>query len=148
MILDTLENSGRYESAHPLFKKAFEFLKSNAGQFDQLGNRIEIEGEKLFAIKVWDKGRGKAASPLEAHHKYIDVQYTVSGEDLIGWSPVSGGMAGQGYDEKKDLELYDDTPDQWFRHPQGTFMIFFPEDGHAPMATESHVSKLVVKVRV
>ena len=29
MILDTLENSGLYESIHPRFKKAFDYLKNN-----------------------------------------------------------------------------------------------------------------------
>jgi biofilm protein TabA len=145
MIFDSIENSRRYDGCHPLFEKAFNFLKS-VGDVSLLGNRIEIEGDALFAIKVCDKGRGKADSPLETHRKYIDVQYTVSGEDLIGWKPVPNGTAGRGYSEEKDLELYDGTPDQWISHPQGTFMIFFPEDGHAPMATESHVTKVVVKV--
>ncbi|MEN8253992.1 MAG: YhcH/YjgK/YiaL family protein [Verrucomicrobiota bacterium] len=146
MIFDSLENSGRYENAHPLFKAAFDFLKS--ADLEQLDERTEIDGDKIFALKVVDKGRGKAASPVETHRKYIDVQYTVAGEDLMGWKPVPAGTAGQGYSEEKDLEFHAGEPDQWIRHPQGTFMVFFPEDGHAPMATEEHVSKLVVKVRV
>lgn len=147
MIFDRLENSVRYEAAHPLFKKAFDFLKS-AGDLEQLADRIEIDGDNMFAIKIVDKGRGKAASPVETHRKYIDVQYTVAGEDLIGWKAIPAGTAGQGYSKEKDLDFFDGEPDQWIRHPQGTFIVFFPEDGHAPMATESDVSKLVVKVRV
>ncbi len=145
MILDSIENSDRYAGCHPLFEKAFEFLKT-VGEVSGTEGRIEIDGDDLFAITVCEKGRGKDASPLETHRKYIDVQYTVSGEDLIGWKPVPNGTAGRGYSDEKDLELYDGTPDQWIRHPQGTFMIFFPEDGHAPMATESRVTKVVVKV--
>ncbi len=147
MILDSIENSGRYAGCHPLFEKAFKFLKS-VGDVSEMGPRIEIEGDNLFTMTVCDKGRGKEASPLETHRKYIDVQYTVRGEDLIGWKSVPDGTAGRGYSDEKDLELFDGTPDQWIRHPQGTFMIFFPEDGHAPMATESHVTKVVVKVAV
>ena len=29
MIIDTLENAGKYTSVHPLFAKAFEFLNSS-----------------------------------------------------------------------------------------------------------------------
>jgi biofilm protein TabA len=147
VILDSIENSNRYAGCHPLFKEAFEFLKS-VGDVSGMEGRIEIDGDNLFAITVCDKGRGKDASPLETHRKYIDIQYTVSGEDLIGWKPVPGGTAGQGYNVEKDIEFFDGEPDQWILHPQGTMMIFFPEDGHAPMATESHVTKLVVKVKV
>ena len=146
MILDSLKNSGRYESVHPLFKAAFVFLKS-AGDVDRLDGRIEIDGDNLFVLKVCDRGRGKAASPLETHRKYIDIQYTVAGEDLVGWKPIPLGTAGQGYNEEKDLEFHSGEPDQWIAHPVGTFMVFFPEDGHAPMATEAHATKLVVKVK-
>jgi YhcH/YjgK/YiaL family protein len=147
MILDSLENSDRYAGCHPLFEKAFAFLKSVSDP-GLLENKTEIDGDALFAIKVCDKGRGKAASPLETHRNYIDIQYTAAGEDLIGWKPVRPGTPGRGYSAEKDLELYDHKPDQWIHHPQGTFCIFFPEDGHAPMATEGHVTKVVVKVRV
>jgi YhcH/YjgK/YiaL family protein len=147
MIFDSLENSGRYTGCHPLFEQAFTFLKS-VGDAGLLENKTEIAGDSLFAIKVCDKGRGKAASPLETHRKYIDIQYTAAGEDLIGWKPVPAGTAGQGYSAGNDLELYSDDPDQWILQPQGTFCIFFPEDGHAPMATENHVTKVVVKVKV
>lgn len=147
MILDSLKNSGRYVGCHPLFEKAFAFLKS-VGDAGLVKNKIEIDGDSLFAIKVCDMGRGKAASPLETHRNYIDIQYAAVGEDLIGWRPVPLGTPGHGYNAEKDLELYDHKPDQWIIHPQGTLMIFFPEDGHAPMAAEGHVTKIVVKVKV
>lgn len=146
MILDSLDNSARYESTHPLFRAAFDFLKS--ADFGKIEDWTEIDGDNLFALKVADRGRGKAMSALETHRQYIDVQYTVAGEDLVGWKAVPAGMAGQGYSGEKDLEFHDGEPDQWIPHPAGMFMVFFPEDGHAPMATESHVSKLVVKVKV
>lgn len=147
MILDSLQNSGRYTGCHPLFEKAFAFLKS-VGDAGLLEDKTEIDGDALFAIKVCGKGRGKAASPLETHRNYIDIQYTAAGADVVGWKPLPSGTSGCGYNAEKDLELYDLKADQWLVHPQGTFMIFFPEDGHAPMATGCHVTKVVVKVRV
>ena len=63
MILNSLENSGRYESALPLFKQAFDFLKS-AGDISRFDDRIEIDGDKLFSLKVSGQGRGAAKKKI------------------------------------------------------------------------------------
>jgi beta-galactosidase beta subunit len=44
--------------------------------------------------------------------------------------------------------LYSDTPDTYFSLKDGQFVIFFPEDVHAPMLGEGLIKKLVVKIPV
>ena len=146
MILDRLENAERYENIHPGFKAAFEFLRTA-----DLGNlpegRNDIDGNRMYAVVVQDLGKGRDGSHLETHRKYVDIQFDLSGCDCIGWKhiPVAERKA---YDEKKDVELHDDPPELWLETPPGTFVIFFPEDAHAPMEGEGMLHKVIVKVAV
>ena len=145
MILDTLDNAATYHPLHPGFAAAFKFLRSPAARGLTAG-RHAIDGDRLYAMVIRDKGRGKAAAKLETHRRYIDIQFTAEGCDVIGWSPLGLVKQGAGYDAKGDAELFADVPAVWFQTPPGTFAIFFPEDAHAPMAAEGAVHKIVVKV--
>jgi biofilm protein TabA len=44
--------------------------------------------------------------------------------------------------------FYADAPDMHFSLKDGQFVIFYPEDVHAPMIGEGPIKKLVVKVRI
>jgi biofilm protein TabA len=147
MILDTLDNAKLYYGCHPLFEQAFEFLRS-AGKGEQLSGKSEIGDTGLFVLKVSRAGKDKSQVPLEAHRKYIDIQCSVAGCDVIGWKPMADADTGRGYDAAKDIEFYDQPPVTWVDVREGMFAVFFPGDGHAPMATPEHITKLVVKVPV
>ena len=147
MILDTLSNADRYASLNPLFPAAIAFLRSDRAHSLPTG-RYEIDRDRLYAMVIRDKGRGKAAAKLETHRRYIDIQFTVDGCDAIGWSHAGPKLKGGGYDAKGDAELYPGEPDVWTETPPGHFAIFFPEDAHAPMAGEGPLHKIVVKVAV
>ena len=47
MILSHISDSERYESLHPLFKKVFDYIKSNDLLHASIG-RIVLEGDTLF----------------------------------------------------------------------------------------------------
>jgi YhcH/YjgK/YiaL family protein len=52
------------------------------------------------------------------------------------------------YNEEKDVQLYLDQPDTFFSLTDHQFVIFFPEDVHAPMIGEGEITKMVIKVRI
>jgi YhcH/YjgK/YiaL family protein len=56
------------------------------------------------------------------------------------------------YDETKDfLSLQGEGREDFFRIPQGTFVILFPQDAHMPgiaVSTPQPVKKFVVKVAI
>ncbi|MCZ6680923.1 MAG: YhcH/YjgK/YiaL family protein [Candidatus Poribacteria bacterium] len=148
MILDRLENASRYFSLHPGFEMGFDFLKQHDLAQLKVGQN-EIAGERLYAMAVRAQGKGKNAAIFEAHRKYIDIQFTVSGSDDIGWeSRDACEPDNQGYNAESDVQLYSNSPALWVTVPQGYFAIFFPEDVHAPMGTDEAVDKVVVKVAV
>ncbi len=149
MILDTLQNSAAAEALHAHFPKAFARLRELALQSNLAEGRIDIEGDDIYAVVIKDICKSKDEARTETHRRYIDIQYTIDGVDLIGWMPASECVSPLGYDEQKDLEFYEDRPANWFEVKQGHFAVFFPADAHAPMANEGRaLTKIVVKIAV
>ena len=145
MIIDRLEYADRYVSLHPLFGNAFRYLHESAQDLEP--GRHEIIGDQLFAICERAVGRGEENSPVESHRRYIDIQFVVSGEERFGWIPVSHcHQPTADFDSQRDIGFFHDRPMNWVKVPAGFFVIFFPEDGHAPLAGEGDVHKVVVKV--
>jgi biofilm protein TabA len=87
MILDTLANADRYLALHPLFPRAFEFLRSTDLAALAPGRHV-IDGESLFAIVEACPGRTRAEAKLECHRRYIDIQLVLEGTDEMGWKPL------------------------------------------------------------
>lgn len=88
---------------------------------------------------------------MEAHKKHIDVQYMISGEELVGHALFSGQTPSKEYSEEEDYILFGELPSFFTRMAEGTFMIFFPTDLHMPcikVNESKKVKKAVVKVRI
>ena len=148
MIVDKLENCRRYGALHSLFNRAFDFLRDP--QLAHLADgKHEIVGQQLFVIVARDAGRGRENAMLEFHRKYIDIQFVIANEDVIGWKPTSDCQrVSQPYDAERDLGFFFDRPITWLSVPEGAFAIFFPEDAHAPLVVDGNVHKAVVKIAV
>jgi len=146
MILDSLTNAGRYTALHTKFATVFAFLADPSVRALESG-RIEIEGKDVYAIASAGSGKAAADARLEAHHRYIDVHYLVSGRESMGWKSVERCLdTEQPYDDEKDIILYSDDPAIWFTIHPGSFAVFFPWDAHAPMVSGGAVRKIVAKV--
>lgn len=146
MILDRLQHAAVYESMFPLLARGFAFLTEQDLTQLQPG-KVEIDGERLFAIVAAEEGRGREQALLEAHRKYLDIQYVVSGTDQIGWTPIDECQRVKlEYDATRDVALFYDRPETWLVLPAGSFAIFLPQDAHAPLAGSGRVHKVVVKV--
>jgi len=86
----------------------------------------------------------------EAHKKYIDLQYIVSGEERMYHSPLSLLAVKELYNETKDVEKLTGPDDQAVIVRAGDFAIFFTHDGHKPNCSNGRdqaVKKVVVKIR-
>ncbi len=150
MIIDTLSNSEKYNSIHPSFAKAFEYIKSqNLATIED--GKFEIDGDKLRAIVSNKKGMTAAESiaKFECHDKHIDIQLCIKGKETMGWKPRGDCKEQKGeYNPEKDVVFYNDAPDMYFDLTNNQFAIFFPEDVHAPMIGESEIKKMVIKVKI
>ncbi len=148
MILDSLTNADRYCALHPLFARAFDYLRTtNLAAIDS--GRFNIDGENLIAIFSKGAGRERSSAKLECHRRYIDIQYIISGTDEMGWKslrdchqPVSE------FNNEKDIQFFNDTADAWVAAPTGSFCLFFPSDAHAPLVSSGEIHKVVLKIAV
>lgn len=148
MILDTLTNSARVEILHPLFKQAFDYLK--ATDFSKVEDgKIELDGQRLTASIASLSGKEKDEASIETHAKYIDIQAPLLGVEKIGWKAGSELQEESvPYDETKDIAFYVDRPTAYTKIYPGQFVVYFPEDGHAPCIGQGAIRKVVIKVLV
>lgn len=146
MILDRLDNADRYAEMHPRFQAAFDLLR----EFDfesAPDGPAEIDGKRLTLNVLRRELKAQEDAVLEAHERYVDIQYVVSGDELFGWKATGDcQQPTQAYDPAKDVILFEDEPDAYFPLLEGTFVVFFPGDAHAPMVGEGDIEKIVVKV--
>ena len=150
MIVDTIQNASKYYSTHPLFAKAFEYIRKTDLDTIEMG-RYDIDGDMLKAIFSNKKGMTAAESiaKFECHNKHIDIQLCIDGVEQIGWKKKKKCKTENGsYNAEKDVQLYSDQPDMFFTLTNGQFAIFFPEDVHAPMIGDNEIKKLVIKVKI
>lgn len=148
MVLDSLKNSERIECLHPLFKQAFDYIKS--ADFSKMEDgKYELDGNRLFVSVASIFGKDKKEAAIETHKKYIDIQLPLLGVEKIGWKAGSELQEESvPYNEEKDIAFYVDRPTAFTKIYPGQFAIYFPEDGHAPGIGEGAIRKVVVKVRV
>jgi biofilm protein TabA len=148
MILDAAPQFARYTSLHPLLPRVLPLLDPDR-LLTLAPGRHAVDGERLYLSIEHASGRGRDGARLEAHRRYLDVQYTIAGTEEIGWTPLAdAGPSAGGYDAARDIAFYGARPHTWLSVPPGSFAIFFPDDAHAPLAAAGPVKKLIVKIAV
>ena len=148
IVINKLQHAERYYNVHPAFEKAFTFLRQK-GLAELPSDRYEIDGDRLFCMIDKGPGRSRSEAKLEAHRKYIDIQYVIAGTDEMGFKPTADcKLTDTSYDADKDIEFFKDQPDSWTPVPAGSFVIFFPQDAHAPLVSSEEIHKAVLKIAV
>ena len=88
----------------------------------------------------------------EAHRQYADVQYVVSGREIVRCKPLEQVVESIPYDAAKDAARYTDCPGADLVIGEGYFLVVFPDDAHEPcLAVDGQpapVKKVVMKVPV
>jgi biofilm protein TabA len=148
MIIDTLKNAPKYYSIHPLFEKAFEYIRSTDLK-NAKDEKVDIsDGLKAIFSNAPGKTKEASMAKFECHNKNIDIQLCIDGVERIGWKPREKCANPNGdYNAEKDVLFFNDSPDMFFQLTNTQFAIFFPEDVHAPMIGEGNIKKLVMKVK-
>lgn len=151
MIVTTMEQLRSYESLHPGFRRAFDALRTAAGEAFQTGRR-PLDGEDLYLVGLEYGTKPVGEAVYESHRRYIDVMLLLSGEELVGSAPARrAGELLRPYSEKGDAMLTKGGEGcSMIRLGPGDVAVFFPEEAHAPgLAADGAgtVRKLIAKVR-
>ena len=130
--------------------QAFNFLKTADLNNLPIGTQ-ELEGKHLFiAVSEYDS-KDKADTRYESHRKYIDIQYVIEGEELIGITTLDKAKVEVPYNEEKDIAFYAFDGGDYRKATPEKFLIFFPENVHRPSIKVNEnvpVKKAVVKILI
>ena len=155
MIVDHIKNHANYMHLPIGIQRAIEYLGSTDFTFVESG-QYELDGKNLVSIVNRYTTKLPEKAVWESHRKYIDVQFIAGGEERFGHAQLESASAPAvktPYSSEKDVIFYEPGTET-FAAPTGTFMIFYPDDIHAPglavgtPPTPREVVKVVVKVAV
>ena len=151
MIFDTISNSELYLGVNDKLRAAFDFIKKAVKEKLPIG-KYELMGSSLYAMVQEYDTKSAEGALYEAHKRYIDLQYVVSGEEIIDVLNIADTTLVTDYVEADDYALYS-AKRRGVRlvMKDGDFAIFYPEDTHMPGLLSDKVSsvkKIVVKIAV
>lgn len=140
------------QSASPHVAKWIEFLAHLDVHALQPG-RHDIDGINYYNVDD-SVTAPKEERKIEAHKEYIDIQFVVNGEEIIQHHPLC--------DLGEPIESYPDRDCWFYQAPsdgetdipmtEGTYAIFWPQDGHralcAPSGNGGNVLKVIIKVHI
>jgi YhcH/YjgK/YiaL family protein len=151
MILDTIDNTHLYLGLHPRFARAFEVLRDKTLSQKQDG-KYAVDGEKIYYTIQQYTTKPLSEGNLEAHRKYIDIQFLLAGVEILGYAPLKGLTTAEVYNPQKDIAFFN-TPKEItkVKLEPGLFCILFPDDAHLPcrqLAGPTEVQKVVIKIKI
>ena len=149
MVLDSIENAERYLHLGEGIAKALHYIQNNDLTKVQPG-KFELDNDRLVMNVFEFEATNTNACRLEGHRRYIDLQYWVTGSELMGHEVLNAQPVLEAYNDKTDCIFYD-CNSSFSRVLPGTFVIYFPTDLHTavvdPLST-SKVKKIVFKIMV
>lgn len=149
MIADNLKNAKLYYGLGERMEKAFKYLQENDFSKMEPGKYM-IDGSNVFAMVQQYESKPVEAGKWEAHRKYTDIQYLVSGAEKMGYAYIEDMKLIENYNEVKDI-VFTEGKGSFLTMKTGMFAVFAPDDVHMPgIAVEKPqpVKKVVVKVLV
>jgi biofilm protein TabA len=151
VIVAKLEHIAHQAAVSSRLRKALDFLQQLGDRVLSDG-RVDIDGSEVYALVQSYTSRPEGESPrFEAHHRYVDVQYLVSGVEAMGWAPLAQLAVTVPYNAERDVLLGTVAPQErtLVRFAAGQAIVLYPDDAHAPglaAGAPEPVKKIVVKV--
>ena len=142
------EFAQQYEKDKAEWDKAFAYLKET-----DLANlkpgRYPIDGDNVFATVSEGPTRELDKTKWEAHQKYHDIHFVISGKEQIGITTVGSVTVVQAYDPSKDIGFYSGDG-KYYLSDTTNFFIVLAGDAHRPGVKADgtdNVKKVVIKIR-
>ena len=145
MIVCPWKDIKKYASLLPGIDEAFDAVNALT-EYEDKKNYPLSNGNRFFLAVQGTK----APDVAEAHRKYLDIQYILEGQEVVGLAPTDTLTPDGPFNEEKDKGMY-------VGHNQPTVIeagwcyVVFPEDAHAPgthLEQPNSFRKLVIKLEV
>jgi len=151
MIYGTLTHIDDYKGLHPRIVKGLELIRDT--DFSKLPDgRYEVEGSDLFYnLQNYETVPGKLT--LEAHRKYVDIQFVISGRERFGYTALENLKEPLESHPENDIWFYKGVFDTVVTLSGNRFIVVWPGDAHAPGIAADDTGpipcrKCTVKVRL
>ncbi len=152
MIYGLLTNWQRDKRFFPaVFDTAFAFLAGN--DVSALANgKHPIDGERMFASMQRPRTQNEQFCRFEAHQRYCDIQFLLTGREKQRYAPNCSGMTlTEDLLRVRDLAFY--TPPPWYSSlilGPSHYAVYFPGEPHSPCCAAAgdgeDIHKIVVKI--
>ncbi len=131
MIIDSIKNASKYYDVHPSFKEAFEAMAKIVS--DTPDERITVDGDNIFINLSTYTNKNVDDCLFESHKKYIDIQYVVTGAELIDVCQTNTLKATDDRLDTDDIAFYENTDIFSTAYlAEGIFVVLFPGEAHRP----------------
>ncbi len=147
MIYAHIDDARNYFGLGDVFAWALRQLSRDDLKTLPAGKTDLIPGKAWYVIEE-PLTKPRELVPYEAHREFIDVQTTISGDERIGFAPVSRLVPAGAYDAERDIRFFRGEG-MLLDCRRGMFAVLFPEDAHQPcvaLAEPSRIRKVVVKI--
>lgn len=146
MIVCPWKDLGRYAPIIPGLEEAMNVV-ANLPNYEAATYPLSNDGKIMVQVgqtKPW------AGSELEVHHNYLDIQYVVKGQEIVGWAPTETLTLSGEFNTAKDKGMYAGVNDTMLIR-EGYCYVVYPEDAHAPgkhLELPNDLTKIVVKLKL
>ena len=144
MILCPWNEIKKYASVLPGIEEAFEAV-NNLTSLEP--KTYPLSNGNRFFVAV---GTTREPDLAEAHRKYMDIQYIVKGQEVMGWAPLDACTPAGEFNTEGDCGMYSGDF-QFITINEGICYVAFPEDAHMPgrhLDVPNDFVKVVVKLKV
>ncbi len=150
MIYDKIDNLEIYAGISEDLRLGLEWLRDVDADVEkgvyEINPHVKAIVSEYITKEVNENG-------YEAHLDYIDIQYLISGEEVVNSLPLEYLNEVKEYDKKIDAAFYvaAGAKPQELLLGNGYFTVLFPQDGHMPCLSvkqPTSVKKVVVKVHI
>lgn len=150
MIYGTIANRNRYRFLEDNIQKCFEYIKENHLEDFENGSYSIEDDIIFFNVVEYMTKTDKSEGFWEAHRRYIDLHYILSGSEKINLNFISKLKQGDFAEEDDFLPLEGEAAASVIL-TSGDFLICYPEDAHmtALSTTQSApIKKAIFKIRI
>lgn len=147
MIFDDFKNFDLYE-IDPIVKNFILNIDPN------ISTGRHIISDKAYINIDEYKTRDDSEIKLEAHRKYIDIQFLIQGEEKVYITDRSNLKVNVEYNDEKDIEFFEKTDKKLnvVYLEKNKFVVLYPDDVHSPCMNYENenktVKKAIVKIKI
>ena len=150
MVFDSIKNYKLYANLSPRIARALKMMAET--DFNEVEDgKYPVDDANLYYLVIrYDTA--PIMEKIEAHRKYIDIQFMAKGDERIGVDNIAGLKVHTPYSEEKEVEFFKaEKSASYIDVKEGMFAIFWPDDAHMPgreIDKPQNVTKVVFKIKV